>query len=166
MDRSAVRAALRLVPPALVVAAGYAAGTWLLGDPSPSPVPAPVALAPGEQPGLEAGTAGETAAPTAPMPPPGDPATRRRNIPEVIRRFEERIADLRRQNEHADQVLIGYQRPPDYRLSSSEIEFRGRQATMLLQEKHATQKLIWDLERRIRELRQEYEQHHDAHNGE
>lgn len=150
----------RLVAPAALIAAGFASGMWLLRDPAPPtdvPAPAETPMPDAEAPAVRA---------PAPAARTGDPAVRHRNIPEVIRRFEDRIADLRRENERHDQVIVSYQRAPDYRLSASEVDDRGRRVLMLTRQKHANQQLIEDLERRVRELKQEYEQFRAAHDGE
>jgi predicted RNase H-like nuclease (RuvC/YqgF family) len=88
----------------------------------------------------------------------GDPAVRYRNIPDLIRQFEERIARFQKENEQLDQVRVSFERAPDYRLSTSEIEYRGRRVMLLMREKYANQRLISDLEQRIRDLKHEREQ--------
>ena len=105
-----------------------------------------------------------------PQPPTeataGDPTIRYRNIPDLIRRYEAQIAELQRENEHLDQVMVSYERAPDYRLSSSEVDYRGRRVMMLSHQKYGNQKLVSDLERRIQDLRREHEQLRRGHDFE
>jgi|GEM_PF-6763699 len=155
MSKESAEATHRFLLPAALVAIGFGLGSWWFRDPGPprgQTVRSP-------EPAMD--TPQESV-----KGPVGDPAIRYRNIPDLIRRFEAQIAELERENKRLDQVMIGDERPPDDRLTTSDVENQGQRIFLLNLKKNGNRKLISDLEQRIQSLRREPKELQRNHNSE
>ncbi len=140
---------------AACLAAGLGLGAWIDGAASSRSQPETPTSA-----SKDAELAPVATEPVAPAPakaPPLDPAVRYANIATLISSLEGRIEELRAEHARLDRLQISFDRKPDYRESTSEVEFRGRRSMQLTYRKVAIEREIEGLERRINELRIERE---------
>lgn len=127
-----------------LIAVGFAAGTWVFWEPAdPSKASPNVSIEVRE-----------------PEPPKQnvDPTIQLQSLAEHISHLDEMIRKLDRENENLDQLIVAYQKPPEYRMSFDEISSRGSQTRSLSQEKNYNVQLRNDYQRMLRSSRREYQQ--------